>query len=101
NWVLGAEAQYSWLSGGTNNNLIFPAGTVVNGRVADQIGSGTGRFGYTWGPALLYAKGGYAWRDGNNIGATFARAPQGFTTSGHTKGRYTLAAGLGHLFSPT
>src|SRR2546430_16997253 len=26
NWVLGAEAQYSWLSGGTHNNLIFPAG---------------------------------------------------------------------------
>src|SRR5215510_15754118 len=31
NWVLGAEAQYSWLSGGNNNNLIFPAGTVVTG----------------------------------------------------------------------
>src|SRR5882724_3107431 len=38
NWVLGAEAQYSWLSGGNNNNVIFPAGTVVNGRIADQIG---------------------------------------------------------------
>ncbi|MFX5199154.1 hypothetical protein ABTC72_19730, partial [Acinetobacter baumannii] len=64
NWVIGAEAQYSWLNGGNNNNVVFPAGTVVSGGVSDQIGSVTGRLGYTWGPALLYAKGGYAWRDG-------------------------------------
>src|SRR5882757_7162268 len=29
NWVLGAEAQYSWLTGGTNNGTLFPAGTLV------------------------------------------------------------------------
>src|SRR5215475_10826685 len=40
NWVIGAEAQYSWLNGGNNNsNLVFPAGTVVSGGTADQIGS--------------------------------------------------------------
>ncbi|MGQ0682257.1 outer membrane protein [Bradyrhizobium sp.] len=100
NWVLGAEAQYSWLGGGNNNNLVFPAGTVVSGRVADQIGSVTGRLGYTWGPALLYAKGGYAWRDGNNIGVTVAGAPAGFTTSGNSKDGYTVGAGLEYLFAP-
>jgi outer membrane immunogenic protein len=101
NWVLGAEAQYSWLSGGTNNNLIFPAGTVVNGRVADQIGSVTGRIGYTWGPGLIYAKGGYAWRDGNTIGvANAAGVPQPFTTSGNSKDGYTVGAGLEYLFAP-
>ena len=101
NWVLGAEAQYSWLSGGTNNNLTFPAGTVVNGRVADQIGSVTGRIGYTWGPGLIYAKGGYAWRDGNTIGvANAAGVPQPFTTSGNSKDGYTVGAGLEYLFAP-
>jgi outer membrane immunogenic protein len=101
NWVLGAEAQYSWLSGGTNHNLIFPAGTVVNGRVADQIGSVTGRIGYTWGPGLIYAKGGYAWRDGNTIGvANAAGVPQPFTTSGNSKDGYTVGAGLEYLFAP-
>jgi outer membrane immunogenic protein len=101
NWVLGAEAQYSWLSGGTNNNLVFPAGTVVNGRVADQIGSVTGRIGYTWGPGLIYAKGGYAWRDGNTIGvANAAGVPQPFTTSGNSKDGYTVGAGLEYLFAP-
>jgi outer membrane immunogenic protein len=100
NWVLGAEAQYSWLSGGTANNLVFPAGTVVSGRVADQIGSVTGRLGYTWGPALLYAKGGYAWREGNTLGMTIGGVPQAFATSGNSKDGYTVGAGLEYLFAP-
>src|ERR1044071_2856556 len=101
NWVLGAEAQYSWLSSGNNNNgVIFPAGTLVTGRTADQIGSVTGRLGYTWGPALLYAKGGYAWRDGNNLGVSIAGVPQPFTTSGNNKDGYTVGAGLEYLFAP-
>src|SRR4029078_8469674 len=48
NWVLGAEAQYSWLTGGTNNGPLFPGGTLVPPNT-NQLGSVTGRFGYTWG----------------------------------------------------
>jgi outer membrane immunogenic protein len=59
NWVLGAEAQYSWLPSSNNDGVLFPGGTLVTSNT-DQIGSVTGRLGYTWGPALLYAKGGYA-----------------------------------------
>jgi outer membrane immunogenic protein len=69
--------------------------------VADQIGSVTGRIGYTWGPGLIYAKGGYAWRDGNTIGvANAAGVPQPFTTSGNSKDGYTVGAGLEYLFAP-
>ncbi len=100
NWVLGAEAQYSWLSGGNNNGVLFPGGTLVTGRAADQIGSVTGRLGYTWGPALLYAKGGYAWRDGNTIGMTIGGVPQAFATTGNSKDGYTVGAGLEYLFAP-
>ena len=59
NWVLGVEGQYSWL-GSNNVNAVFPAGFVYNN---DQraIGSITGRVGYTWGPGLVYVKGGYAY----------------------------------------
>ena len=64
--MIGAEAQYSWLSN-NNNGVLFPGGTLVTTN-NNQLGSVTGRFGYTWGPALLYAKGGYAWRDNNNFG---------------------------------
>src|SRR5204862_3331008 len=45
-WVIGAEAQYSWLSGGSNNGALFPGGTLVTSNT-NQLGSVTGRFGYT------------------------------------------------------
>ena len=73
NWVIGAEAQYSWLTGNSGNGVLFPAGTLVTANT-DQIGSVTGRLGYTWGPALLYAKGGYAWRDNDNVGVSLPAA---------------------------
>src|SRR5437763_6412700 len=63
NWVFGVEAQYSWL-GSNNTGVVFPGGVLVTSN-NDAIGSVTGRLGYTWGAALLYAKGGYAWQDGN------------------------------------
>src|SRR5260370_14671919 len=73
NWVLGAEAQYSWLNNNTTG-VTFPGAAVVTGK-DNQLGSVTGRVGYTWGPALLYAKGGFAWRDNNAIGVSVAGAP--------------------------
>src|SRR5438045_6301264 len=91
NWVVGAEAQYSWLSN-SNNGVLFPDGTRITGK-NNQIGSAAGRFGYTWGPALLYAKGGYAWRDSNNFGVTTAGGPGGFTTNGNHRTGYTFGTG--------
>src|SRR3954464_12767906 len=64
NWVLGIEGQYSWL--GSNNNAVAftgaGAGFVYNNNQRG-LGSVTGRLGYTWGPGLLYVKGGYAYSD--------------------------------------
>ncbi|HET9322200.1 MAG TPA: outer membrane beta-barrel protein [Bryobacteraceae bacterium] len=99
NWVMGVEAQYSWLGGGTNSGVVFPTGTVVTGN-GDQLGSVTGRLGYTWGPALLYAKGGYAWRGNDNIGVSVASVPTAFTTSGNQKNGYTVGGGLEYMFAP-
>ncbi len=98
NWVIGAEAQYSWLDN-NNNGVLFPAGTLITS-TSDQIGSVTGRFGYTWGPALLYAKGGYAWRDNPNIGVSVAGVPAAFTTDGNHQDGYTVGAGLEYMFAP-
>jgi len=99
NWVVGAEAQYSWLNGGNNNGVLFPGGTLVTSN-PNQLGSVTGRVGYTWGPALLYAKGGYAWRDGNGVGVTVGGVPAGFTTNGNHKDGYTVGGGLEYMFAP-
>src|SRR5450755_1280174 len=98
NWVVGAEAQYSWLSH-NNNGVLFPGSTLVTS-TNNQLGSATGRLGYAWGPALLYAKGGYAWRDNNNLGVTVAGVPAAFTTNGSHKDGYTVGAGLEYMFAP-
>jgi outer membrane immunogenic protein len=98
NWVLGAEAQYSWL-GNNNNAVAFPGNVLVTSN-NNQLGSATGRLGYTWGPALLYAKGGYAWRDNPNIGVTVGGSPAAFTTDSNHKDGYTVGGGLEYLFAP-
>lgn len=97
NWVVGLEAQYSWLPN-NNSGVAFPLGTVAtdNNR---GLGSVTGRLGYTWGPALLYAKGGYAFRD-NSLNVNFAGVPQPFTADGNHKDGYTVGAGLEYMFAP-
>jgi outer membrane immunogenic protein len=98
NWVVGAEAQYSWLAN-NNNGVLFPGGTLVTTN-NNQLGSVTGRLGYAWGPALLYAKGGYAWRDNANLTVVNAGAPVAFTTAGNHKDGYTVGAGLEYMFTP-
>ncbi len=98
NWVAGVEAQYSWTSS-SNNTLLLPGGVLVNSN-SDQLGSVTGRLGYTFGPTLLYAKGGYAWKDGDNLTATVAGAPVGFAAIGNHRDGYTVGAGAEYMFAP-
>ena len=99
NWVIGIEAQYSWMDS-NNTGRLFPNGTLVTGN-NDQLGSVTGRLGYAWGPALLYAKGGYAWKGSNDLGVTTGLgAPAAFATSGNAKDGYTVGGGLEYMFAP-
>src|SRR5215475_2188656 len=98
NWVMGLEAQYSWLNRNTTG-VTFPGGVMVTSR-SDQLGSVTGRVGYTWGPGLIYAKGGFAWRDNNAVGVSVAGAPVPFATTGNNKDGYTVGAGLEYMFAP-
>jgi outer membrane immunogenic protein len=98
NWVIGAEVQYSWTNN-SNGGLTFPNGTLV-GSNSDQLGSVTGRLGYSFGPTLLYAKGGYAWKDKDNLTATLAGVPVNFTTTGNNRDGYTVGAGLEYMFAP-
>ena len=77
NWVFGIEANYSFVD----------TSSVIANR---GLGSVTGRLGYTWGPAMLYAKGGYGWAD--------SRFTNGFTGNGGRDG-YTVGGGLEYLFT--
>ncbi|HEX2632139.1 MAG TPA: outer membrane protein [Bradyrhizobium sp.] len=96
NWVVGIEGQYSWL--GNNNSVIFPGGFIYTNNQR-AIASVTGRVGFAWGPALLYAKGGYAFSD-NSESLSLLGTPVAFTLdSGHRDG-YTVGAGLEYMFAP-
>ena len=77
NWVMGLEANYSFLTNSNNINR--------------GLGSVTGRLGWTWGPGLLYVKGGYAWADTRN---TF-----GFGQVGSDG--YTVGGGIEYMFAPS
>jgi outer membrane immunogenic protein len=79
--------------------VLFPGGTLVTAN-NDQLGSVTGRLGYAIGPALIYGKGGYAWRDNNNLAAAVAGVPTAFTTTGNHRDGYTVGAGLEYMFTP-
>jgi outer membrane immunogenic protein len=66
--------------------VVFPTGfTFFNSQRA--LGSVTGRLGYTWGPALLYVKGGYAY-SANSQSMTFAGAPVSFGLDGNNRDGY-------------
>jgi outer membrane immunogenic protein len=96
NWVAGVEGQYSWL-GNNNNGVLFPGGFLYTNNQR-AIGSATARLGYTWGPGLLYVKGGYAFAD-NNDTLLLNNAPFAFAlNSGHRDG-YTVGAGIEYMFA--
>jgi outer membrane immunogenic protein len=99
NWVLGIEGQYSWL-GSNNNNVAFTgvgAGYVYSNNQRG-LGSVTGRIGYTWGPALLYVKGGYAYSD-HSQNVTLNGGPAAFGVNGGDHDGYTVGAGLEYMFA--
>ena len=96
-WVIGAEGQYSWLSGSVG--AAFPGGLVYTNSQRG-LGSITGRFGYTWGPGLLYVKGGYAYSD-NNEKVTLAGTPVGFATNGDHRNGWTVGGGVEYMFAPS
>jgi outer membrane immunogenic protein len=96
NWVVGVEGQYSWLSG--NVGAVFPGGFLYTNNQRG-LGSFTGRVGYTWGPGMVYLKGGYAYSN-NNENVTLGGVPIGFVLTGdHTNG-YAVGAGLEYMFAP-
>ncbi|MGD9837918.1 MAG: outer membrane protein [Afipia sp.] len=94
NWVIGIEGQISGLS---SNDRNF---TTVDGVLRDKsdwLASVTGRLGYTWGPGLIYAKGGVAFRDDSGLAATAGLLPA--VTDRESTG-YTVGGGLEYMFAP-
>jgi len=55
--------------------------------------------GYTWGPGLVYVKGGYAYSDNNETVTAFGTPVFFATDSNHTNG-YTVGLGVEYMFAP-
>src|SRR6266403_799846 len=102
NWVVGIEAQYSWLDN-SNNGVLFPGGVLVTSN-SDQLGSVTGRLGYTVGAGLEYmfapnwsAKAEYQYY---NFGdTTFTTGPAAIVGVRFRDDEHTLKAGLNYRFN--
>jgi outer membrane immunogenic protein len=64
----------------------------------NAFGSVTGRAGFAWDAALIYAKGGYAWA---NSKATISAAGVAATFSdSQTHSGYTIGGGVEYMFAP-
>ena len=99
-WLFGIEVDGAWAS--IRNSA---SGTVLGTTLAvedkiNAIGSVTGRLGWTFGPGLLYAKGGWAWAD-QRLSATLV-TPLAVATASQTNfhSGWTVGGGLEYLFTP-
>lgn len=97
NWLLGLEAEGAWAdisqSVGADPLIApFTAGTVKT----EAFGSVTGRLGYAFGSALIYAKGGFAFAS-NKVAFTLAGVT---STDTQTQTGYTIGGGLEYMFAP-
>jgi outer membrane immunogenic protein len=96
NFVIGAEGQYSWLSN-SDAAAVFPGGYVYSN---DQrgLGSVTARLGYSFGPALAYVKGGYAYAD-NREAVTLGGVPIPFMLDTNHNHGWTIGGGVEYMFA--
>lgn len=58
-FVVGLEAQGDWADISNSHISIFNSDIITTSKL-DGLGLFTGQLGYTWGPSLLYVKGGAA-----------------------------------------
>jgi outer membrane immunogenic protein len=99
NWQMG-QAVFGLEADGAAADITDSStalGVTLRERI-DAFGSVTGRIGYTWGPTLLYAKGGYAWAD-NEISAAAVGVGTFFSES-HIHSGWTIGGGLEYMFAP-
>lgn len=97
--VLGAEGMFDAMSLGATTLAIVPGFTGLTRAITfNNLFSATGQLGFTWGPALIYGKGGWA---GTNLefSATSVRGLVLNTTSSVTNG-WTAGGGIEYMILP-
>jgi outer membrane immunogenic protein len=97
-FLLGVEGSFDWVDINGSGPCPNPAFTCAE--KLNQLYSGTGRIGYVWGNALLYAKGGYAWTE-VAYHATYLPDPGPFDGGGNVRrDGWVVGGGVEYMFAP-
>lgn len=108
NWVIGVEGDVSWTDHGaaaTANGTADFFGVILPvavGFASDHnwYATATARLGYTWGPGLVYVKGGFAWMNADYTASTTSLGATTSQTIGTTRNGWTVGVGLEYAFAP-
>jgi opacity protein-like surface antigen len=111
NWVLGIEADASWLTADGTNTCLASSGLFVSANCRAQpnmMGELTGRVGWAYGQfnhSLAYIKGGAAYVHSQvdlatNATPNFVGLAPLTTSSSFTKIGWTVGAGVEHAITP-
>lgn len=103
-YVIGAEAAFAWANvAGTDTCFsTAPAGAVSGfdcGSTVRSLGSVTGRVGYAFDKALVYARGGFAWNQQQDMFNNYNFTGQIYHNTSTNKG-WTLGGGVEYALLP-
>ncbi|MGJ4947163.1 outer membrane protein [Bradyrhizobium sp. HKCCYLS20291] len=90
--VFGIETDAAWAD--INGSIVVP-GASFTSKIED-MGTVRGRIGYAFGPAMLYATGGYAWME--NKATVTVLGLTGFGRQFHNG--WTIGGGGEYMFAP-
>ena len=97
NWLIGLEAEGAWADINQSVGAVAAIAPFTAGSVkTEAFGSVTGRIGYTFGSALVYAKGGFGFAS-NKVAFTLAGVSASDT---QTQTGYTIGGGLEYMIAP-
>ncbi len=103
-YVIGAETAFAWanVSGTDTCFSTAPAGAFSGfdcGSTVHALGSVTGRVGYAFDKALVYARGGFAWNQQQDMFNTYNFNGQ-ILKSTSTNSGWTLGGGIEYALLP-
>lgn len=99
NFVFGVEGDFGYADLSARKFDPLSAGTTYSQLDNGAYGDMTGRIGYSFGPVLIYGKGGYAFYTGQ-ASVTTGLLGGGFGTTGLWEG-WTAGGGVEYLLTPS